>query len=129
MDFLFKNIGNANSSRNFFATQFFFLILFGFLGLYLGTPVCDKSTNTDCTYYLLIAVFVVSLVANIFLQIFQNSRSYTSFQNSGYIDKITGILEIIFAPVIAFFVHIIYQLLYGWPNTDPYMGVWYESVF
>jgi len=122
-------IGNTNSIRNFFATQFFLLILFGFLGFYLGTPMCDKSTNVDCTYYLLIVVFVVSLIANIVLQIFQNSRKYISFQNSGYVEKITGTLEIIFAPVIALFAYIIYQLLYGWPNTDPWMGVWYEVVF
>jgi len=129
MDFLFKNIGNTNSIRNFCATQFFFLILFGFLGFYLGAPICDKSANVDCTYYLLITVFVISLVANIVLQIFQNSRRYTNFQNSGYVEKITGTLEIIFAPVIAFFAYIIHQLLYGWPNTDLYMGVWYEAVF
>ncbi|HEY0908591.1 MAG TPA: hypothetical protein VGE35_04610 [Candidatus Paceibacterota bacterium] len=125
---MFREIKNTGSIRFFQATLGLFVLFFGFLGFYYGVPLCDKSNNIDCTYYLLAAVFILSLAATIALQAFKGSQRYMNFQNKPTVERLTGVLEILIGPIIAFIYHTVNQFMHGWPQQDRWMGIWYETL-
>jgi hypothetical protein len=96
-----KNISGINTG-SFFVMYFFLLILSAWLFFYYGTPICDKSLNQiDCNYYQLILTFIVPLLIDILLYLFIQSSRYREFENGRFVDKVTAIIEIIFAPIMS----------------------------
>ncbi len=115
--------------RIFFTMLFFLFIGSAFLGFYYGVPVCDESSNVDCSYHLILIILITPIVLNIFLYLIVQSNRYRRLQQGKAINILTGILEIVFAPFIALFTYIIYELIYGWSPDGTWLGTLYESLF